>query len=610
MARPKPPRPFIVIDGEDLEEQTAIAVRPSSYGLMCAAARGERIQHMWAADMKQGIDTPSAFEFILQLAGRGELVCFGLNYDANNWVKDLPLPQLYALQKDNIAYWFDYRIEWLPGRWFAVKHVDGRYARVSEIFGFFQTSFVKALEAWGMRAGEEVEAMKALRGSFTPRMRGRVLEYCYTECMQGAHLMEDLRDACRDASIMPRSWIGAGAIASALLNRQGVGDHHAFDLDIAGVHEGATDHPAVTGVLSAYFGGRVELLAQGIFPRVHTIDIRSAYPSAAQFLPSLDGARLLPRKRYNARAPYAIWHVEWDCTNDPRRVMPFPARRQKAIYYPRRGSGWYHAPEVAAALALRYNVRITHGYVLKVRNQGEPFGWIPEVYAERARLKKEGRAAEKVVKLGLNSVYGKLAQGKGFGSRPRWQSYMWAGAITSSTRAKMLVATGRIRGPIMISTDGIFARAHTVREGSRLGAWELGQIHDMLCAQPGVYAGASPDGREVVKSRGFFAREVDYDALAQGYRAEGINYVHHYQSTRFVGLGSALHRGRMELWRAWCTERRTLTLHPQRKRIDPDGISPWPGHVDSEPYTPKGDLFDTPEGSTYAEGMEQPLDDF
>lgn len=595
-------KPFIAIDGEAVDDR---------YVLMCAAQNGRRLQHMWAADEKVGLDTASCLEFLLALARKGELVCFGLNYDANNWLKDIPLPQLYALQKDNIAYWFDYRIEWLPGRWFSVKHIDGRYVKVQEVFGFFQSSFVRALDAWGLQAGEEVEEMKRLRGRFSAKIRARVLDYCFTECEQLSELMAMLRDACRDADIMPRSWIGAGAIASALLNRQGVGDHHAFDVDIARAPTDATEHPAVTGVLSAYFGGRVELLSQGVFPRVHTIDIRSAYPSAAQFLPSLQGARLHHRKRYNPNAPHAIWHVEWDCTDDPRNVMPFPARDRKSIYYPRKGRGWYHAVEVAAALALKYNVRVIEGYVLRVRPHADhPFAWIPGIYAERAKLKRQGRPAEKVVKLALNSVYGKLAQGKGFGARPRWQSYMWAGEITAATRAKMLLATARITGPVMISTDGIFAIGHRMRDQNRLGGWELGEIHDMFAGQPGVYSGISPDGKEVVKSRGFFAREVDYDELAAGWRSEGIGYIHHYESTRFVGLGSSLHRGRLELWRRWVTERRTLALAPQRKQIGKNGISPWPRHVDSQPYTPKGDLFETPEGATYAIGMEQPLRDF
>jgi hypothetical protein len=594
-------RPFIAVDGEAVNDR---------YVLMCAASHRNRLQHMWAADEKAGLDTASCFEFLLMLAKRGELVCFGLNYDANNWCRDLPLPQLQALQKNNIAYWFDYRIEWLPGRWFAIKHIDGRYARIQEVFGFFQSSFVNALAKWGIQAGAEVEEMKKLRGTFSAAIKNRVLDYCYTECEQLSQLMTMLRDACKDADITPRSWIGAGAIASALLNRQGVAPHHEYDLEIARVPEGEIEHPAVTAVLSAYFGGRVELLAQGIYSRVYTIDIRSAYPSAAQNLPSLTNAQLTPRKRYNPNARHAIWYVEWDCTNDPRRVMPFPARRKRSIYYPRKGCGWYHAPEVAAALALRYNVRVIKGYVLQQKIGELPFHWIPEVYAERARLKREGKAAEKVVKLALNSVYGKLAQGKGFGSRPRWQSYMWAGEITSATRAKMLTATAKITHPIMISTDGIFAKAHRMRDQNRLGGWELGEIRDMFAGQPGVYSGMSPDGKEVVKSRGFFAREVDYAELADGYRAEGIHYIHHYESTRFVGLGTSLHRGRMDLWCRWVTERRTLALQPQRKQISENEISPWPHYVESEPYTPKGDLFETPEGATYAEGMEQPLRDY
>lgn len=580
----KPPAPFIAIDGEATDE---------GYCLLANSLK------QTTTDLRDGgLHTVRCFEFLLRTPKPSIAVVFGLNYDVNNWLRDVPRPVLKALWKTHVAYWRGYRIEWIPGRWLAIKDMDGRYIKVHEVWGFFQSSFVKALEAWGIGAPEEIERMKAERGSFKAKDIKKVTRYCLHECDLLVTLMDELRGACREAGIIPRSWIGAGALAMALLGAQGMDDHHVYDLDLA------NEQVVNDAVLGAYFAGRIELHRQGVYNRVKTADIRSAYPSAALKLPSLDGAKLSRRKRL-VDGP-GIWRVRWDAGD--ALVAPFPVRHKHCIYYPAKGEGWYHTIEVQTAIKLGYPVEVLEGYTLRRRNMEAPFKWIPGVYAKRARLKDEGHAAEKALKLALNSVYGKLAQGYGFNSRPRWQNYFWAGQITASTRAKILTVASRCNNPIMIATDGVFCQGlpPTVRDGKALGMWELGKVGELFAAQAGVYQGISP-GKEVLKSRGFFAAEVDYDALREGYEMEGANYVHQYESRRFMGLGVSLARKDFGVWRTWRTETRALLLIPERKGLREDGVlTPHPGPLDSDPYEPKVKLIDQ-RALDQDQGMDQPM---
>lgn len=582
------PAPFIALDGEATDDGYVLLA--NSLGITTTDLR------------VGGLHTVRCFEYLLRTPKPSIAVCFGLNYDVNNWLRDIPRQILKALWEKHVTYWRSYRIEWIPGRWFSLKDVDGRYVKVHEVFGFFQSSFVKALEAWGIGASEEISRMKGERGSFKAADIEAVTRYCLHECDLLVTLMDELRAACKQANIMPRSWIGAGAIAMSLLGRQGMDNHHAYDLDLA------SEQVVEDAVLGSYFAGRIELHRQGVFSRVKTADIRSAYPSAAMGLPSLDGAKLTRRKRFQPPPVHGVWHVRWDLGHSPPLVCPFPVRHKHAIYYPARGSGWYHGVEVAAAMALGYPVEVLEGYVLKVRDPSKPFAWIKPVFAERARLKAEGHAAEKVVKLGLNSVYGKLAQGYGFNSRPRWQCYFWAGYITAATRSKILAVAAKCTDPIMIATDGVFCRKlpHNVRDGVQLGAWELGAVDQLFAAQAGVYQGIMPD-REILKSRGFFAAEVDYDELRRGFELEGAHYVHHYPSKRFMGLGVSLARKDWGVWRTWREETRSLLLIPERKGLRGDGVlTPHPGPLDSEPYRPKVTLIDQ-RALDQMQGMDQPM---
>jgi hypothetical protein len=385
-----------------------------------------------------------------------------------------------------------------------------------------------------------------------------------------------------------------------MLAARGMQNHHAYDVDIA------PDAVAETVILGAYYAGRIELIRQGIFSRVKTVDIRSAYPSACLNLPSLDGAKLVHRKRFDS-TKQGIWRVRWDMGSAPGIIAPFPVRIKQAIYWPAQGSGWYHGVEVAAAIESGYPVEVLEGWVLK-ESGVKPFAWIKPVFAERQRLKAEGSGAEKVIKLGLNAIYGKLAQGQGFNSRPAWQSYFWAGYITAATRAKVLRAAAKSTGIIMVSTDGIFCQSPGVRPGKNLGGWEFSNIDRLFAAQAGVYQGITPD-KEIVKSRGFFASEVDYDELREGWEIEGNKYTHYYDSKRFYGLGISLMRKDFSIWRTWRVERRALSLTAERKIAGPGGIlTPFPGPLNSEPYAPKTSLIEQrDENLRQIEGIDQPL---
>lgn len=579
---------FVAIDGEADDQ--------GRYVLLCSSTG--QVLHDPA-----GITTKAALDFVLELAATGRvLVCFGLNYDVNQWLAQLGPSELRRLSETGKTTWrLRYRLDWLPAKYFAIKdYKRDRYVKVCEVFGFFQSSFVKALEAWGMQAPAEVVAMKGKRGTFTAAELERVTRYCQAECALLVELMGRLAEACHGADCAPRrDWIGAGSIASSLLRRNGVHAHHAYDADLA-------DRAHVEeGILGAYYGARVELLAQGVLVSGHARDIRSAYPAAATQLPSLAGATVRWRRKYRPELDWSIWRVRWS-GQVHGQLAPFPVRGPAgAIFYPASGEGCYHQTEVRNALALGYELQVLEGWELVVRDYSRPFTWIAETYKHRAALKAAGDPAEKALKLGMNSVYGKLAQGYSVSARPPFQNYWWAGHITAVCRSRMLELAHRSRLPVMIATDGLYCARAGVKGSGRptLGSWEPGEVAEFFCAQPGVYYGVK-DGHELVKSRGFFAKEVDYGELRAGWERDGYEYVHHYTSRRFIGLKVALARNRLDLWRQWCDERRSITLLPDRKVIrsqterDPATgmvlLFPPDGPLVSRPYTPKQSLYDDP----------------
>lgn len=588
---------FLAIDGEAI---------PDRYNLL-ACSDGRHV-----LDMEE-LSTVACFEFLLSLHEKGQtIVCFGLNYDINMWIRDLNREALEHLWIEGecvhipkgareLEEWF--KLSWIPGHRFEIQR-NNQSVKIYEVWGFFQSSFVKALENWGLEADAELEAMKGERGTFGAGEVQRVVDYCLSECQLLVALMVKLESACLEANIVPREWMGAGSLAGKLLtNHKWMKEAHKHDCDLG-------PPEAEDAILRAYFGGRVELLRQGIFKNVLTADIRSAYPYATSLLPSL--TRLVYRKRYNPAEPHAIWHVKW--SNQGSIVTPFPVRQKKAIFYPTSGEGWYHAIEVNTALELGFSLKVIEGWVLDA-SPDTPFAWIPQMFELRAQWKDEGRAAEKVLKLALNSMYGKLAQGVGYGAPaypggpvkpPAWQSYFWAGEVTARTRARMLDAAMSVgQHAIMISTDGLFHTNHypdtPLIDQNQLGGWELDRYDELFACRAGVYLGEKGDER-IVKSRGFFKPKwdkkneewagggVNFDELRERFEQEGVWAKYEYEAKRFIGIGSALMRKDFSVWRTWEKKPYSLSLMPTGKRVAPDGsflpcdeVLPL-----SDAYIPKG----------------------
>lgn len=279
----------------------------------------------------------------------------------------------------------------------------------------------------------------------------------------------------------------------------------------------------------AFFGGRFEISRVGPLPEAHSYDIASAYPTAETQLPCLAHGKW-KRVRGEARvlealktAPAAC--VKWSlpmhpeiavrkrsekdafpldqktfetiegCLVDPhvslRPFGPFPFRLSNgAILFPvtapRGGWCWHH--EFLAAKKYPHvwpNVHATEAWVFVPRCTCKPpyRRAVARSYIRRLEWGKAGKGL--VMKLGLNSRYGKRAQS--IGSAP-FRCLVAAGLITSHTRAAILHAIGHVADPwdvASISTDGILTskpvelpkppRTGTEKAAKKHGASALGQ---------------------------------------------------------------------------------------------------------------------------------------
>ena len=230
--------PFWGVDGEgagtdDKGRQPYILLAASGPG-----ADEHRIVHRDGA----ALSVRDCLEFLLSLPPEPILVGFAFGYDANQIIRGIgkietlnrilhPPQGQYGPRS---TFWGDYAITWQPWQYFRVSRVDrsGRKPVVDksttrtvyDVIGFFQCSFISALEKWNIGTEQErafIAENKVKRGDFAG-LTAEMIDYCKLECRLLASLMSDFREVCIATDTVPKQWSGAGWIAASLLKKHGI----------------------------------------------------------------------------------------------------------------------------------------------------------------------------------------------------------------------------------------------------------------------------------------------------------------------------------------------------------------------------------------------------
>lgn len=424
-------------------------------------------------------------------------VSFAFGYDVNMILKTLSVKQFqYLRDHGKMRIGQGYRIEHMPSKWFQVTkyHSEDRRTtvRIYDVFGFYQCSFVKALKDNIpthplMVQLDVIEAGKKKRGTFTYEDLDYVANYWKVEQTLFHALVNHLREMVYAAGLYIGKWHGPGELADYLYRQNGVKGHKC-----------ETDDRIYELSRYAYCGGRFERFHIGRFRRVFGYDINSAYPDAISRLPSLQTGRWNYHANVGPVAEFGLYRVH---LRVKERQSPGPLFRRDSrgnITFPWQLDGWYWGPEILAMLKHYPHLRDSIEEAWIYEDDGSrPFLFVRELFDKRRRWKAEGNGAQMALKLALNSLYGKMAQRKGWkrtGKAPTWHQLEWAGWVTSYTRAKLFDLMCRMPYDklIAVETDGIYTTATPdelgIEDSKELGGWEVSYYDEVIYLQSGVYA--------------------------------------------------------------------------------------------------------------------------
>jgi len=532
-------------------------------------------------------------------------VWFSFGYDVNMMFKDISLKQKISLFGESKKTVIEvnnenFIVKYIPRKILTINHNNKTFTHY-DVFGFFQTSFEKTLTNWNIEIPEIIKEGKKLRSDFTKQTLDFIIKYNFTECEKLLELVSLLRTAIHNAKIPQlRSWHGAGAIASRFLDMWGVDEQQT------NIKPNEKTMQLFEARKYAYFGGRSELFARGLQNKpIYQYDINSAYPYACCFIPSLKNKQWYHVSRQHTRKikkdAFGLIHVKWDLPYNTR-VGPLPFRRtDNAIIFPRSGEGWYHNIEVQTALEQKYPLELIEAHILE-----PPYDYflkepILEMAAHRLELKQKKDFAHIPIKLGLNSVYGKIAQ------RPikredesytlgKYSELFWAGFITAKTRS-MLLETINKNNIIMLATDGIFSpsKLSNITLGPDLGQWEYTEHKNANFLLSGVYALQDLENKWHVKTRGY--TNLTHELFQKVYQKQIAQEEVAFYENRFITIKLGL-KSRLFHAANFQPIQRILNWNNNKKRIFHDIEAKYsdsitthqpPDQPISKMYNPKGD---------------------
>gem|GEM_PF-1992470 len=562
---------FIALDGEGIgvggkerfivgTDATEYYAEAHHYNLL-AASTGESLYRGGAR-----LKTMDCLNFLCDLGGahkKAIFVIFAGGYDINHMLmygferEDLlkiSRGEVFEFQRDGIMYSLEYRarksltikrgLGFRQDKHGKIKPKWQSRITIWDVFGFFQEGFVGVMKKWlgsDYKHFNLIKEMKNKRGDFSKIDQKLINKYNEAELEALVDLMKKVHEAVDGLDLKVTRWDGAGSIAAALFRKHGTRAFKSEDMPEAVQHAARI----------AYAGGRIEICKMGTHAgAVYDYDLNSAYPSQQLKCPCLKhglwvhGRGAPPAGFTLCRLKFKFWEGQ------PFYPLFFRTERMQ-ISFPSEGAGWYWYPEYEAALVCDGDLECVEYWHYKTDCECKPFDWIPDYYATRQQWVKSPteewqRGAEKIIKLGLNSLYGKTAQqiGGQHDRPPAYHQLEWAGYITASTRARLyLAACADASAIIGFATDGIFStrplplQCSTTKE---IGEWELKEPVPcgITIALAGVYWWHHPDGSYTHFSRGF---DKDYMRTPEriiGAWKRGDSSVD-IPMRRLIGMGSA-----------------------------------------------------------------------
>lgn len=434
-------------------------------------------------------------------------VWWNLRYDIECILKQLPENLIRALLLGQTIQYKGYKLDYIPGKKFTITKGNHK-AHHFDFADFYHTSLENAAKTF---LDDEKK-----KESFTRRELGEswdiwqdkkeeIIEYCKHDAYLTRKLAQLWAEWAKEFGIDASYPISPANVAGRHALRQGFPDYSE------------TQHKTVgKAAWQAYYGGRFEARKKGWFDELWGIDLKSAYPAEIVDLPPAD--------------------CSWQRTHDESKALEYPwgfVRCKIRVDYDADWSPVMHRKEDGLVFGPvgplgkkwitldEYEICKKHEKTsvdfikawVGTDNGERPLEWVGDLYEERAKLKENNDPREIVIKLAMNSVYGKTLQRNPINDATKLED--WNGEMKAGS--KVILVNGEpyeIRkdeykiGPVF---NPMYAATITARTRCRL--WEMMQKYETaIVMTDGILIEEKPDAQDLGSELG----DWEIDAHGEG----------------------------------------------------------------------------------------------
>jgi len=437
---------------------------------------------------------------------------WNLDYDARAILTMLDSNTLLELAVNNTVQTPYFQIDYVPRKFLTIRFNGHRY-EFFDLMQYFNSSLNYAAKRY---LGAEKDDIDAERINNDEEYRHDNLQdivaYCIKDAELTARLGELNRDMYRELGVVTNRWYSTGYIAAK---------YYLANAKIPRMHNAEAQQYAYY----AYAGGRFEVFRRGRFEDAHKYDISSAYPAVISTLPDLDNGHWSKTSDidYDADLIYALVRV----STPEQYIQPLYLRRRGVVVYPTVAP--HHRILTKSELEVIDDFglgtyEVVNAWHFYANSSRSPFTVTKDIYHTRQELKARDDPRQLVLKVVMNSLYGKFIQvtTRVFPElERRVGTYFipaYAAEITARTRTQLLRTTlERDMSPIAFFTDAILTDSRENLDSEGLGKWGLEKSGELVVIGCGVY-GFIRTERPDTHLRGFSApRSLDLEELLTEY---------------------------------------------------------------------------------------------
>lgn len=163
-------------------------------------------------------------------------------------------------------------------------------------------------------------------------------------------------------------------------------------------------------IFSGYYGGRTEAFSRGKIEGVNYYDVNSLYPYVMlNKMPLPQSVKIV--KKCSERLIHNFMGVT-SCEVIVPKMMypPLPVRSEKLIFPTGKFKGTWNNNELSYAISQGVKIKKITKQIIYQKSHTPFKEYVTDLYKKRLMYKKENNSFEIVVKLMMNSLYGKFAQ--------------------------------------------------------------------------------------------------------------------------------------------------------------------------------------------------------